>query len=148
MAKRIGETLLNETIQRQARARPKLREPRFRLQIDNHLRRQAPPLLDQRLQRRGKPELVERGGAQVGEDAAVLLLQRAHGVADGAGERGRALVGAADPRLQRHRVGAEREQVRANLVVQFARDHPPLLVVGVDHPLQQAAHVGQRSPSA
>ena len=39
-------------------------------------------MLRERLQRRGQPELLERGGPQVGEDAAILALQGFHLIAD------------------------------------------------------------------
>ena len=142
VAEGVGQALLDEAVEREACARPEFRQPRLGDEVDLDFRREPPPLLDQRLQRRDQAQLVERGGTQVGEDAAVLLLQRLHRFGNRARQRRRARVAAVEPRVERHRIGAQREQMRAGLVVQFARDGAPLLVMGVDHPLHQPAHVG------
>ena len=136
VTKRVGQRLLNETIDGEARARAKLSDPRRRCQVERHVRLGPSPMLRERPQRRGQPELLERSGPQVGEDAAILALQGFHLIAD----RDRRFGAAhAMPKAigQEGGVRPQMKEMRPEFVVQFVRDRLAFLVVSVEHPFDQ-----------
>ena len=86
---------------------------------------------DERPERVDKTELLERGRAQIGQNAPVLALQFSDLSLDCA--RSGACSGLiADGLRQHRRACAQSEQMRSELVVQLVRDKLTLLVVGVE----------------
>ena len=91
---------------------------------------------DKRLERLDEAELLERGGAEIGQDAPVLALQLPDLGLDRArrGARGRLV---ADGLGQHGRACAQGEEMRSELVMQLVGDELALLVLGVENALHQ-----------
>lgn len=105
---------------------------------DGDRRRRPPPMCDERAKRLGKPELVERSRTEIGKDAPVLDLQRFDLRLDRVRRRGGGGI-AAGLLGENRRARPQGKQMRTEFVMELVCDHPPLLVMGVEHPLHQFA---------
>ena len=75
VAKCVGQRLLHEAIGHQTRALAQGFDAPVYVERDHNLGSGAAPMRHKRLQRLDKPELLERGGPEIGQNAPVLALQ-------------------------------------------------------------------------
>ena len=93
---------------------------------------------DERLERLGEPQFLERGWTQIGQNAAVLALKRFDLGLDRA--RRCASRGIVAKLFRQHRgARAQGEEMRSEFVVELVSDHLAFLVLGVENPLSQFA---------
>ncbi len=105
--------------------------------IERHLnsRMALAPARRQHGERAGEAKLLQRGGAQSRQNAAVDLLQRGDLRVDPGAVRLEPIARGLAP--QGADAGADREQKRADFVVQIARDVAALVLLHMDHASQQ-----------
>ena len=95
---------------------------------------------DERLERLGEPQFLERGRTKVGQNATVLALKGLDLGLDRARRRSSSRI-VADLFRQRRGAGAQTEQMRPEFVVEFVGDHLTFLVVSGENPFGQLAVV-------
>src|SRR5215212_5590709 len=138
--RRVRHRLLDQAVHRglDVRRVPRLRPAGLVVEIDGEadLRavRQGAHALHERLHRRLRPELVERGGAQVGDDRAQLVDALAEAL-DGVVHSIRQALGVAAAARGGQR-DAQRRHVLQRLVVQLAGPALPLALGRLDAALQ------------
>ena len=104
---------------------------------------------DERLERLGEPQFLERGRTKVGQNATVLALKGLDLGLDRARRRSSSGI-VADLFRQRRGAGAQTEEMRPEFVVEFVGDHLTFLVVSGENPFGQfavvALQIAKRSP--
>src|SRR5450432_3012408 len=140
MAKRVGEGLLDESIDREACPLAKVRQPLGRRQFERDGGLGFPPLPDENPQRLDEAGFFERRRSQSSQNTPIMTLQRLDLVAYRSRRDDLACISAGEqPRRQYRRRSTEGEKVRSKLIVQLARDRLALLVLRVEQPLDQLA---------